>query len=88
MSIQLLDTLLFWSQKGERNMGYLKEKAFWEAATKRAIRTGAQGVLTTIGTTTMYFHEVNWKLTLSAALLAMILSYATSIVTGLPEVEE
>lgn len=69
-------------------MGYLKEKAFWEAATKRAIRTGAQVILTTIGTTTIYLHEVNWQLLVSAVGLSMILSYATSIVTGLPEVEE
>lgn len=62
-------------------------KDFVKKAGIRAIRTVAQTAIATIGTATV-MSEVNWMFVLSASLLAGILSILTSIVTGLPEVEE
>ena len=56
------------------------------AAGIRAIKTFAQTMLTTIGTTAV-IEAVNWKVVLSASLLAALLSVLTSI-AGLPEVED
>lgn len=61
-------------------------KAFWDAAIIRAIRTIAQTAIATIGTTAL-IEQVNWFAVLSASALAGILSLLTSIATGLPEVE-
>ncbi len=57
-----------------------------KAATIRAVKTMAQTAGATIGTTA-YIDEVNWKLVISSALLAGLLSILTSI-GGLPEVKE
>jgi hypothetical protein len=53
----------------------------------RALRTVCQTAIATIGTASL-ISEVNWLMVVSASLLAGVLSILTSIVTGLPEVEE
>ena len=61
-------------------------KEWLKAAAERAMRTVAQTAIATIGTTGA-FHEVDWLIVGSSALLAGILSLLTSI-AGLPEVGE
>lgn len=61
-------------------------KEWFKAAGIRAVKTVAQTAIATIGTTA-FFHEVNWLIVGSAALLAGILSMLTSV-AGLPEVSE
>lgn len=56
------------------------------AAGIRAIKTFAQTMIATIGTTAI-LEDVNWIVVLSASALAALLSILTSI-AGLPEVEE
>lgn len=62
-------------------------KTFWRATVIRAIKTICQTAIATIGTASL-MSEVNWKVVISASVLAGILSVLTSIVTGLPEVSE
>lgn len=57
-----------------------------KAAGIRAIKTIAQTAIATIGTSAV-LSEVNWKIVLSASVLAGILSLLTSL-AGLPEVDE
>lgn len=57
-----------------------------KAAGIRAIKTFAQTMIATIGTTAV-IEQVNWQLVISASLLAALLSILTSI-AGLPEVDE
>lgn len=64
-----------------------EKKQFVEAALTRAVRTIAQTAIATIGTAALV-AEVNWTAVLSASVLSGILSLLTSIVTGLPEVQE
>lgn len=54
-------------------------KEFWKAAGIRAIRTIAQTMLATIGTSAV-ITEVNWGVVLSASILAGFLSILNSIV--------
>lgn len=61
-------------------------KQWFKAALIRAIRTVAQTAVATIGTTSV-IESVDWKIVISSALLAGILSILTSV-TGLPEVKE
>lgn len=61
-------------------------KAFWEKALIRAIRTICQTAIATIGTAVV-ISDVNWQMVISASVLAGILSILTSIATGLPEVD-
>lgn len=56
-----------------------------KAAGIRAIKTFAQTMIATIGTTAI-LEDVNWTVVISASLLAALLSILTSI-AGLPEVE-
>lgn len=65
----------------------MSEKASkWiKAAAVRAIKTIAQTAVATIGTSAA-LSSVDWKLVLSASLLAGILSVLTSV-AGLPEVK-
>lgn len=60
-------------------------KAWWKAAGIRAVKTVAQTMVATIGTTAV-MQDVNWIAVLSASVLAGILSLLTSV-AGLPEVE-
>lgn len=62
-------------------------KKFFYAAGIRALRTFAQTAIATIGTTAL-LSDVNWVAVLSASALAALLSILTSIVTGLPEVDD
>lgn len=64
----------------------MKIKKWLKAAGIRAIKTIAQTAVATIGTSAV-IGEVNWKMVLSASLLAGILSLLTSI-AGLPEIKE
>jgi len=61
-------------------------KEWFIAAGIRAIRTVAQSAIATIGSSAA-MGEVNWKLVLSASVLAGILSLLTSV-AGLPEVDD
>ena len=61
-------------------------RTFWKATAIRAIKTICQTAIATIGTASL-MSEVNWKVVISASILAGILSVLTSIVTGLPEVD-
>lgn len=56
-----------------------------KAAGVRALKTFAQTMIATIGTSAV-IESVNWQLVISASLLASLLSILTSI-AGLPEVE-
>lgn len=57
---------------------------FWKSAINRSIRTIAQTALATIGSAAL-LESVNWRVVVSASILAGILSLLTSIATGLPE---
>ena len=59
---------------------------FWKAVGIRALRTICQTAVATIGTAAV-IADVDWKMVISASLLAGLLSVLTSIATGLPEVE-
>ncbi len=56
-----------------------------KAAGVRAVKTVAQTAVATIGTSAV-ISEVDWKIVVSASLLAGILSLLTSV-AGLPEVK-
>lgn len=56
-----------------------------KAASVRAIKTMAQTFVATIGTSTV-LGTVDWKMVVSASVLAGIISIATSV-AGIPEVE-
>ena len=60
-------------------------KKWLKKAGVRAVKTVAQTFIATIGTAT-YLGAVDWKLVVSASVLAGILSVATSI-AGIPEVK-
>lgn len=64
----------------------IKNKKFWQATAIRAIKTICQTAIATIGTGKLV-SEIDWKVVISASVVAGILSVLTSIVTGLPEVE-
>lgn len=63
---------------------------YWEtwakAAAVRAIKTVAQTAVATIGSSAV-LSTVDWRMVLSASILAGILSLLTSV-AGLPEVKE
>lgn len=66
----------------------MKEKLLkWlRAAGVRAIKTVAQTAVATIGTGAV-ISEVDWRMVLSASILAGVLSLLTSV-AGLPEIKE
>lgn len=59
---------------------------WWKAAGIRAVKTICQTAVATIGSSVV-ISQVDWKVVLSASLLAGILSLLTSV-AGLPEVDE
>ncbi len=59
---------------------------WFKKAGVRAVKTIAQTFIATIGTATV-MGAVDWKMVLSASVLAGVLSIATSV-AGLPEVKE
>lgn len=61
-------------------------KKWLKAAAVRAVKTVAQTFIATVGTSTV-MSAVDWKVVLSASVLAGILSIATSV-AGIPEVKE
>lgn len=61
-------------------------KNWIKAASVRAAKTIAQTAVATIGTSAV-LSAVDWKIVISASLLAGILSLLTSV-AGLPEVKE
>ena len=60
-------------------------KEWLKKAEVRAVKTMAQTFVATVGTATV-MGAVDWKMVLSASVLAGILSIATSV-AGIPEVE-
>lgn len=60
-------------------------KVWFKAAGVRAIKTVAQTFVATIGTSAV-ISSVDWKMVISASILAGVLSLATSV-AGLPEVD-
>lgn len=67
-------------------MSNLTNPKWWAAATVRAIKTAAQTAIASIGAATI-LSAVDWKVVVSATILATLLSYLTSI-AGLPEVPD
>ena len=62
-------------------------KEFLIKASTRAAHTAAQTFIATIGTAKM-MGQVDWKVVGSTVLLATLVSFAKSIIIGLPEMEE
>lgn len=62
------------------------QRKWIKAAGIRAVKTVAQTFVATVGTATV-LGAVDWKMVVSASVLAGVLSVATSI-AGLPEVKE
>lgn len=68
-------------------MNKKREWGTWfRAALIRAIKTMAQAAIAMIGTATV-MSEIDWKMVVSATIVAGILSLLTSL-AGLPEVED
>ena len=63
-----------------------KWKSWLKAAGVRAIKTVAQTAVATIGTSAL-LSQVDWRMVISAAMLAGVLSLLTSV-AGLPEVSD
>lgn len=61
-------------------------KKWWKAAGVRAIKTVAQTAVASVGTAAV-LSQVDWKVAISASILAGVLSLLTSV-AGLPEVKE
>lgn len=67
-------------------MRHLKSAQWWEAAGTRALKTVAQAFVAAIGSAAV-LEAVDWRVAVSTALLAGVLSLATSL-AGLPEEKE
>lgn len=67
-------------------MSNLKSKKWWSASLTRAIKTVAQTAIATIGAGTV-ISSIDWKMVVSASVVAGIVSILTSL-AGLPEVKE
>ena len=63
-----------------------KWKSWIKAACVRAIKTVAQTAVATIGTSA-FLSQVDWRMVISASILAGVLSLLTSV-AGLPEVSD
>ena len=66
-------------------MNTILTKKWWIAAGIRAVKTVAQTAVASIGTAAV-LSTVDWRMVVSASILAGILSLLTSL-GGLPEVE-
>lgn len=66
-------------------MSNLASKAWWAAAGTRSLKTICQTAVATIGSSAV-ISAVDWKMVISASILAGLLSILTSI-AGLPEVD-
>ena len=64
----------------------IKTKEWLKAAAVRAVKTMAQAAIAMIGTSAV-MADIDWKLVLSASIVAAILSVLTSL-AGLPEVDD
>ena len=62
------------------------KRTWYKAASIRAIKTVAQTAVATIGSSAV-LSAVDWRMVVSASILAGILSVLTSV-AGLPEVDE
>ena len=63
-----------------------KWKSWIKAAGVRAVKTIAQTAVATIGTSAL-LSQVDWRMVISASILAGVLSLLTSV-AGLPEVPD
>lgn len=63
-----------------------KWKSWLKAAGVRAVKTVAQTAAATIGTSAL-LSQVDWRMVISASILAGVLSLLTSV-AGLPEVSD
>lgn len=61
-------------------------KKWLKAAGVRAVKTVAQTAVATVGTSAV-LSQVDWKIVVSASVLAGLLSLLTSV-AGLPEIED
>ena len=61
-------------------------KLFVKCSLVRALKTFCQTFLGCVGSSVV-LSDVDWRVCISASLLASLLSVLTSIATGLPEVE-
>jgi hypothetical protein len=66
-------------------MKNLTSKSWWQNAGVRALKTVAQTMVATIGTAAV-LESVDWRMAVSAAVLAGVLSLLTSL-AGLPETD-
>lgn len=65
----------------------MKKWKYWlKAACVRAVKTVAQTAVATIGTSA-FLSQVDWRMVISASILAGVLSLLTSV-AGLPEVSD
>ena len=67
-------------------MKNVKVKKWWKAAGVRAVKTVAQTAVASVGTAAV-LSQVDWKVAVSASVLAGVLSLLTSV-AGLPELSE
>lgn len=67
-------------------MNNLTNPKWWAAAGVRALKTVCQTAIATIGSSAV-LSAVDWKMVVSASVLAGILSMLTSL-AGLPEVDD
>lgn len=63
-------------------------KEFWLRAGERALRTFAQALLASIGTGAVGITQIDWLGAASIGATAAVVSILTSIVLGIPEVED
>lgn len=64
----------------------LRNWQWWDKATTRAIKTGAEAAVAVLGTGVTGILDVDWINLLSVTAMAMVVSYAISL-AGLPEVD-
>lgn len=68
-------------------MSNITSKDWWIAAAWRAIKTGAQSLLTLMGTGAVGIVSFDWPQMLSVTATMMVMSLLTSL-AGLPEVDD